>query len=448
MGVTVRFAPSPTGWLHVGNARLALVNWLFARRHGGRFVLRLDDTDAARSQDIYVEAIHRDLAWLGLDWDAERRQSDHLAAYDDAAAQLVAAGRLYPCFETPEELEYARRRAQRDGKPPVYDRAALNLSEDEKRALEAEGRRPHWRFRLDTQVERWDDVVRGDSHVDLGSISDPVLRRSDGTWLYTLPSVVDDVDCGVSHVIRGEDHVTNTAAQIQIFRALGAEPPAFAHLPLLIGEGGQPLSKRFAALSLGELHQEGIEAMALAAMLAALGSGHDPRVAHEPQDLLEDFDLAGYGRSAAQFSHEALARHNARTLHAMPFWSAEPRLAHIGLETLDEAFWEAVRPNLEKFGDVAEWWRICREPLAPEIAAEDREFCAEAAGLLPPAPWDEHSFDAWKRAVQQATERKGRALFMPLRLALTGMDHGPELKNLLPLLAPETVAARLRGETA
>ncbi|PKU25821.1 glutamate--tRNA ligase [Telmatospirillum siberiense] len=445
MTVTVRFAPSPTGRLHVGNARPALINWLFARKQGGRFVLRIDDTDRERSRLDHEVAIGEDLVWLGLTWDERVNQSARTALYEEVAERLKAAGRLYPCFETSEELEYKRKRQMARGVPPVYDRAALKLTEAERKAYEAEGRRPHWRFKLDDGEVRWDDLVRGACHYDVSHLSDPVLIRADGTPLYTLPSVFDDADLGITHVIRGEDHVTNTAAQIQIFLALGATPPQFAHLPLLTDAAGQGFSKRLGSLSLGELRASGVEAMALTSLLAKLGTSDAIQPRQSLDALVAEFDIAKFSRATPKFDPAELDHLNARLLHEMSFADAAPRLKGVGLDG-DEAFWMAVRANLTQINDARDWWHICRETVAPVI--EDAAFAGQAAGLLPPEPWTADTWKSWTGAVQQATGRKGRELFHPLRLALTGRENGPELKTLLPLIGRTRAAARLCGEAA
>ncbi|MBI5165476.1 MAG: glutamate--tRNA ligase [Magnetospirillum sp.] len=444
MPVTVRFAPSPTGLLHVGNARVALINWLFAKAHGGYFWLRYDDTDAERSKPEYVAAIAEDLHWLGLDWDRKAFQSKRLSAYAAAAERLKEAGRLYPCYETPEELEFKRKRQLARRLPPVYDRAALKLSNPERARLEAEGRQPHWRFRLDHADVRWDDLVRGECHVPAASVSDPVLIRGDGTFLYTLPSVVDDIDFGVTHVIRGEDHVTNSAPQIQLFQALGAPPPAFAHLPLLTDAGGQGLSTRLGSLSLQQMRGDGIEAMAMVSLLAHLGSSDAIEARASLVDLVAEFDITHFSRATPRFDPVELAHLNVRVLHAMPFAEAGPRLMAMGLIAVTEPFWLAVRGNLATLAEAMAWYRVCYAAITPEI--EDIEFTRAAAALLPPEPWDETTWTGFTNAVKAATGRKGRALFHPLRLALTGRGDGPELKNLLPLIGKARAEKRLVGE--
>ena len=446
MSISVRFAPSPTGRLHVGNARVALINWLLAKAQGGKFILRIDDTDAERSKKEYEEAIEADLRWLGLDWDAKANQSDRFDVYDAAAAKLREEGRLYACYETAEELDYKRKRQMARGAPPVYDRAALKLTESDLEKLRDEGRKPHWRFKLDETAEvAWHDLVRGPCHYHASHLSDPVLIREDGTPLYTLPSVVDDAEMNISHVIRGEDHVTNTAAQIQLFQALGAAPPNFAHLPLLTGADGQGLSKRLGSLSLGDLRRQGLEAMALNSLLAGLGSSNTIGAVTDLAGLVHTFDISHFGRSTPKFDPEELIRLNAKLLHELPLAKVADRLRNLGIEA-DETFWLAVRGNLELLSDAEAWWKICRQPLAPVI--EDAAFAQEAGGLLPEEPWTAETWKSWTQSVQTATGRKGRPLFHPLRLALTGREDGPELKTLLPLIGRERALARLQGQTA
>ncbi|MBT5413488.1 MAG: glutamate--tRNA ligase [Rhodospirillaceae bacterium] len=446
MTVAVRFAPSPTGRLHVGNARVALLNWLFARAEGGRFILRIDDTDEERSETVYEEAIREDLAWLGLAWDEEARQSSRLDRYEAAAETLRAAGRLYPCYETAEELALKRRILRERGLPPIYDRAALALGEADRARLEAEGRRSHWRFRLDHEAIAWTDVIHGDWRFEGENLSDPVLVREDGRPLFALSSAVDDIDMGISHVIRGEDHVSTTAAQIQLFRALGAEPPIFAHLPLLTDAGGQGLSKRLGSLSLADLRKQGIEPMAINSYLALLGTPDPIRAVPALGELVADFDLARYGRAAPKFDPAELQHLNARLLHDLPFEAIAGRLAAMGLDGADAAFWEAVRPNLDRLEDAKVWHRVCHGEIDPAI--DEADFTRAAAALLPLEPWDEETWGVWTVAVKADTGRKGKALFLPLRRALTGLDHGPELKLLLPLIGRARAEARLAGRAA
>ena len=440
----VRFAPSPTGRIHIGNARTALFNYLFARRHAGRFLLRFDDTDLERSREEYAGAIEVDLAWLGITPDLVLRQSQRFAHYAAAAERLKAMGRLYPCFETPEELDRRRKRQIGRGLPPVYDRAALKLTEDERQALITDGRRPHWRFKLDNRVVAWTDLVRGESHIDCASLSDPVLMREDGSWLYTLPSVVDDIELGVTHVIRGEDHVTNTAVQIQLFELLGdqAHVPTFAHHNLLTSASGEGLSKRSGALSIAGLREAGIEALAVAALAVLTGSSDSVQPVHSLNELQTRFDITHTSRGAARFDPDELAGLSARTLHVLEFESVRERLeAHDIAGHKAEPFWNAVRGNLVSFLDVVAWWRVVEGEIIPVV--EDRELLQAACRLLPVEPWDHTTFGAWANAVKQETGRKGKALFHPLRLALTGRDQGPELAALLPLIGHIKASARL-----
>ncbi len=442
--VTTRFAPSPTGYLHVGNLRTALFNWLLARKAGGRFILRIDDTDPERSREEYVEAIREDLTWLGLGWDAEERQSARLDRYAAAADRLREMGRLYPCYETAAELELKRRRQLAMGRPPVYDRAALRLSEEERARLAAE-RPAYWRFRLDHERIEWDDAIQGHVSIDAASVSDPVLIRADGQVLYTLASVVDDAEMGITHVVRGADHVTNTATQIQIFRALGAEPPAFAHHSLLVGPQGEQLSKRLGSLAIRDLRAQGIEPMAILSLLARLGSSKPVEVARSLDELAEGFDLSSFNAAPTRFDPAELGPLSHRVLAGLPRAAVEAELEAAGVpEELRDAFWEAVRENCDSRADIARWWALCRDGAEPVVAEEDRAFVAEALRLLPPRPWDGETWRRWTEAVRAATGRKGRALFLPLRRALTGRDQGPDMARLMPLLQkvprPEDVA--------
>ena len=438
MPVRVRFAPSPTGLLHAGNARTALLNWLFAKKEGGQFLLRIDDTDAARSTKEFEDAIYRDLEWLGLTWDETDRQANRLTKYSTAFYQLQASGRIYPCYETEAELDRQRSLLAARKLPPIYNRASLEPANKEK--WEAEGRAPHWRFRLAQAKVRWTDLVRGSIEIDTATMSDPVLVRADGAFIYTLPSVADDIDMAITHVVRGEDHVTNTAAQIEIFEALGATVPAFAHFPLLVGAGGEALSKRLGSLSLEQLRNDGLEPMAVAAYLAKIGTSDPVEPRLTLGELATEFDFAKIGRAPAHFVPEELDALNAKTLHLTPYSAVATRAG------ISEALWDAIRPNLTKLSDAAELARLVTGPVTPVI--EDAALAAAAADLLPPEPWDETSWGIWTKAVSAATGAKGKGLFHPLRLALTGLEHGPELKKLLPLIGRARVLARLKGEMA
>jgi glutamyl-tRNA synthetase len=441
---TVRFAPSPTGRIHVGNARTALFNYLFARRHAGRFILRFDDTDVQRSTAESAQGIELDLAWLGIVPDVTLRQSDRFAHYEAAAAKLRGLGRLYPCFETPDELDRRRKRQAARGLPPIYDRAALQLSDEQRAALVAEGRRPHWRFLLDHRTIVWDDLARGHCHIDCASLSDPILIREDGSWLYTLPSVLDDVELGVTHVIRGEDHLTNTAVQIQLFELLaGADHvPCFGHHNLLTASSGEGLSKRSGSLSIASLREQGIESLAVSAFAVLTGSSDSVQPVTSLSQLVAKFDIGHTSRGAARFDPTELTTLSARTLHMLDYEAVRDRLStHDIAGHKAEPFWNAVRGNLTTFLDVVTWWRIVEGEIQPVV--EDAGFLAQACALLPADPWDGQTFSAWTARVREATGRKGKALFHPLRLALTGLDHGPELAHLLPLLGRVKATARL-----
>jgi glutamyl-tRNA synthetase len=445
MTPVVRFAPSPTGRIHIGNLRPALFNWLFARRDGGTFILRFDDTDVERSKEDYVEGIREDLRWLGLDWDREERQSARFERYGEIVAVLKKAGRLYPCYEAPDELERRRKRQLARGMPPVYDRAALKLTDEERQSLEAEGRKPHWRFMLEDRTVAWDDLIRGEQTIEASSLSDPVLVRGDGTYLYTLPSVVDDADFGVTHVIRGEDHVANTGVQIQLFEAIGAKPPEFGHHNLLVGADGQALSKRLGSLSIRSFREAGLEPLAVLSHSATIGTSHAVAPYKSLSELAGIFDFAKLSRAPARFDMEELKALNARLLQELSYDEVAGRLEKAGISG-GAAFWAAVRPNLNVFADIKDWQHVIAGPVEPVIVAP--ELLEVAVKLLPPEPWGPESWSQWTNAVKAETSAKGKALFQPLRLALTGREHGPELKLLLPLIGKAKVTARLQGQTA
>lgn len=440
--ITVRFAPSPTGRLHIGNARTALLNYLYARKNGGRFLLRYDDTDKARSTAEFADAIASDLGWLGIVPDLVARQSDRIASYEAAAQRLRAAGRLYACYETEEELEYRRRRQLAQRRAPVYDRAALKLTDADRARLEGEGRKPYWRFLLEPRTVRWTDGVRGEQSIESASLSDPVLIRADGSYLYTLPSVVDDIEFGVTDIIRGEDHVTNTAVQIQLFEALGAPAPRFAHHNLLTLPSGEGLSKRLGHLSLGALKDEGYEASAVAALAVLIGTAMAVEPVANLDDLMTKVTLGDISHSSAKFDPAELRTLNARTVHMLTYDAVAARLASLGVGG-GEAFWDAVRGNLTKFGEAAEWWQVVSGD--ETFATDDQELIEVAAAHLPQEPWDGQTWSLWTKAVAAASGKKGRALFHPLRLALTGREQGPELKALLPLIGRARALRRLEA---
>jgi len=443
--VITRFAPSPTGHLHVGNLRTALHNWMWARRHGGQFLLRLDDTDTERSTAEYAEGIRTDLAWLGLHPDGEVKQSDRFDIYEASFTKLREAGRIYPCYESAQELDLKRKVALGRGLPPVYDRAALDLSDAQRAALEAGGTKPHWRFRLDHDAPiGWTDLVRGEQHFDPKLLSDPVIRRADGSWLYMLPSVIDDIAMGITHVVRGEDHVSNTATQIQMFVALAAPPPAFAHEALLTGTEGK-LSKRLGSLGISAFREAGIEPVALIALLARIGTSDPVIPVTTPDLLIESFDFAHFGRAPARFDEQELAMLNQKIVHQLDYEAVRDRLP----AGMDEAAWIAIRPNIETVAQAADWWGIVTGPAAPHLAGEeDRIFLAQAADMLAALPFGPEIWRDWTGALKEASGRKGKALFLPLRLALTGVDHGPDMAQMLPLIGRDRALERLRASAA
>ena len=435
MTVTTRFAPSPTGWIHVGNLRTALMNYLIARKNGGTFILRLDDTDQERSKEEYVEGVKEDLTWLGLHWDRVERQSLRMARYGEAADQLRAAGRFYECFESPVELDLKRKKLLNMGRPPVYDRAALKLTEAEKDAYRAEGRAGYWRFRLDIERIEWPDGIIGDVSIDAGSVSDPVLIKADGQVLYTFASSVDDVDMGVTHIVRGADHVTNTATQIQIMKALGGVPPSFAHHSLLTGPGGEELSKRLGTLSLRDLRARGVEPMALLSLMARLGSSKPVELAGSMEELIEGFDVGSFGAAPTKFDAEDLFPLTRHHVQGLPFATVQARIAALGVpDEMAEAFWAVAKGNITVLADLEGWWILFRDGAEPAVDEADRDFVAEAMALLPPQPWTTATWGEWTAAVKAATGRKGKDLFRPLRRALTGRDAGPEMADVMPLL--------------
>ena len=439
-----RFAPSPTGKLHVGNVRTAIIVWLSARAMGGEFMFRLDDTDTERSKEEYAESIQRDLKWLGMDWDLSARQKDRQDRYRVLIQKLKDDGRLYPCYETPEELSLKRKSLLSRGLPPIYDRAALNLTDEEKAAYEAEGRQPHWRFLLKHEPIEWDDLIRGPVKFEGKDLADPVLIREDGSPLYHICSVIDDVDFEITHVVRGEDHVSNTAAHVQMFEALGAPSPVYAHLPLISDAEGGKLSKRIGSLGIEELREEEkLDPMAIMSYLARLGTSLPIEPVQDMKELIDTFDFKNFSRSTPKFDVEELFRLNAKILHETPYQSVKSKLDAMGLSDLNESFWDAVRANLDKLDDIQDWWKVANGPITPEI--EDEGFAAEAASLLPAEPWTQETFGTWIADVKEKTGRKGKQLFMPIRKALTGMEHGPEMDKLLPLIGEAEAKARLSG---
>jgi glutamyl-tRNA synthetase len=446
MTVKVRFAPSPTGFLHIGNARTAIITWLFARKMEGHFLLRIDDTDVERSKQEYEDAIETGLTWLGLDWDQKENQKNRMDRYNEVIEKLKSDGRLYACYETPEELGLKRKTQLSRGVPPTYDRAGLELTDEQREKFEAEGRKPHWRFKLLHEPITWNDHIRGEVNFNGVDLSDPVVLREDGSPLYHLCSVIDDVDFDITHVVRGEDHVSNTATHVQMFKAISGKAPDFAHLSLIADAEGGKLSKRLGSLSVKDIQeQEGLEPMAIISLMARLGTSDPIEAFTDIKSLIETFDFSKFSRNPPKFDTDELLRLNSRILHDTSFGDIKSRLDEIGLGDIDESFWNSVRTNIEKLEDAKEWANVVNNPVKVTLDGEDKEYVANAADLLPPAPWNENTFNDWIGKVKENTDRKGKTLFMPLRQALTGMDHGPELPVLLPLLGPEKTKQRLQG---
>ena len=432
---TTRFAPSPTGYLHVGNLRTALMNYMIAAKAGGTFILRIDDTDPERSKQEYVDAIQQDLEWLGLTWDRLERQSERLDRYAAAADKLRDVGRFYEAFETPTELDLKRKKQLNMGRPPVYDRAALSLSAEQAEALRTERGNGVWRFKLDHARIEWTDGILGDISIDAASVSDPVLIRGDGQVLYTLASVVDDTEMGVTHVVRGSDHVTNTATQIQIIDALGGTTPTFAHHSLLTGPQGESLSKRLGTLALRDLRAQGVQPMALLSLLARLGSSDPVELRRDMAELIDGFAIDRFGAAPTKFDVADLMPLTAHYLQGLPYEAVAEQVTALGVpEPLRVPFWTMARDNITTLGDLEDWWNLCRDGAEPLVADEDRAFVDEAMALLPALPFTDATWSDWTSAVKAASGRKGKALFMPLRKALTGKERGPEMAALMPLM--------------
>ena len=437
--IKVRFAPSPTGWIHIGNIRTALFNYLWTKKMGGAMLLRIDDTDVVRSKKEYEDGIYDALKWLGIKWDEEARQSARKARYDEIVEKLKADGRIYACYDTAEELEFKRKRLMAKGLPPIYDRQALKYTPEDIKRFEDEGRKPHYRFKLIDSDIVWEDEVRGVCKYDAKKLSDPIIIREDGSYLYHLPSVIDDVDFGITHIVRGEDHVTNTASQIQMFEAIGGKVPTFAHLPLLTGKEGK-LSKRLGSLGIRELREDGVEAMAISSFLAKLGTSEDIKPFYSLEELAETLDFNKIGRSQPKFDDEELRKFSTKLLHNMSYSCLKDSFG------VSEKFWEDVRGNLDKAEDVLLWDNICNKEIEPKI--EDLEFTSVASELLPKCDFNNDTFGIWMNEVKAKTGRKGKDLFHPIRMALTSEANGPELKTLLPLIGYDKAYKRLRGEKA
>lgn len=437
--IKVRFAPSPTGYMHIGNTRTALFNWLWTKKMGGKFMLRIDDTDFARSKKEYEDSLRECLIWLGLTWDEEARQSARFDRYNEVTEKLKAQGRIYPCYETPEELEFKRKHAMAKGLPPIYDRQALHYTQQDIARFEAEGRKPHYRFKLPDGEIAWDDAIRGHIKYEAQNLSDPIIIREDGSYLYHLPSVIDDCDFGITHIVRGEDHVTNTASQIQMFEAIGGKVPTFAHLPLLTGKEGK-LSKRLGSLGVRELKAEGVENMAICSFLAKLGTSESIEPFYSLEELAQTLDFTKIGRAQPKFDEAELKHFNLKYIRHLPYANVAQRING------SEDFWNKVRANLNTVDDFKLWNNICNGEVQPIM--EDTSVTDAGAELLPQEPWNDETFNLWMNEIKAKTAKKGKELFHPIRKALTGLDNGPELKVLLPLIGYDKVLKRLKGQKA
>jgi len=440
-----RFAPSPTGLLHVGNVRTALINYLFTKKNHGTFMLRMDDTDIMRSKEEYATAIEQDLKWLGFEWDIFAKQSDRLDRYEEIKQKLLASGRLYRCYESQEELEIKRKMQLSRGMPPIYERGALKLTEEQKNQFEAEGKKPHYRFLLKDEPIIWQDQIRGETHFEGKNLSDPILVREDGSMTYILSSVIDDIDYKITNIIRGEDHVTNTAIQIQIFAALNSTAPNFAHLALIKSKDAE-ISKRTGGFDIKSLRESGIVAMAISSMFASIGTSGSIEPCTSLEELVAAFDISKFGRAPASYDQEDLLRLNHKILSITNFAEIKSQLKDLAITDIDENFWLSVRSNIKTLNELSDWYKICKEPLKPEI--EDVDLLKQAIELFPGGELDETTWGNWTKLLQEASGKKGKALFMPLRKALTAMEHGPELKMMLPLIGRDKIIKRLSGETA
>ena len=441
MTVITRFAPSPTGLLHLGNIRTALINWLYARTHNGKFILRIDDTDQERSKDEYISKIKYDLEWLGIDYDDTFNQSSRFERYREQFKKLKADGKIYPCYETPEELERKRKLQMASGGKQVYDRSSLSLTDQEKKAYEDKGRKPHWRFLLQTERLKWNDLLKGELDIDLTSLSDPVLFREDGVPLYTFTSAVDDIDYNITNVIRGDDHTSNTAVQIEIINAIDKNRITFAHHALLKASSGDKLSKRDNVISIDSFRKSNLEPLAILSLLATIGTSQSIELKDSINQIISEFKLETISTSPGRIEIDVLNALNKKQVQKLNFDDVSERLKNID-EKIDEKFWNIIRSNLETVEGVKQWSDIVFYSKIIEV--EDKEYIKSAMELIPNDPWDENTWELWTSAIKEKTGRKGKELFLPLREAFTGMSHGPEMKLLIQLIGREKILERVK----
>ena len=445
MTINLRFAPSPTGDLHLGNLRTALINWLLAKKLNGNFMLRIDDTDTARSEERFVHSIINDLGWLGIVHDKLVRQSERLDRYQAKIEQLKNIGKLYPCFETKEELERKKKLPIASGRPPIYDRQSLNLSTKEKEKYSREGRKPYWRLLLEEKTVSWKDLIKGEIDIDLKNTSDPVLVRQDGTPLFTLTSVVDDIELQISHVVRGDDHISNTAAQILLTEYLGGSNVSYAHHSLLTTKSGEAFSKREKSLGLDSCRKQGIEAMTINSFLAKISTSDAISCFYNMEGLIKDFDISKISESPAKFNIIDLQRLNVKLIQGLDYHDAKNRFDEMNIKVTKE-LWLAIKNNIISLAEAEIWLSIISKHVVPII--KDKKITELASSLLPDEPWNENTWDTWISKIKEKTSVRGKDLMFPIRLAITGREGGPEMKKLLPLLKKELVKKRLDGITA
>ncbi len=442
MSTVTRFAPSPTGLLHLGNIRTALINWLYAKNSGGKFILRIDDTDQERSKEEYISQIKYDLEWLGIDFDETFNQSSRFERYREEFEKLKSAGRIYACYETPDELERKRKLQMAAGGKQVYDRSALELSDEQKKDYELEGRKPHWRFLLQTERMRWNDLLKGEIDIDLTSLSDPVLFREDGVPLYTFCSAVDDIDFNITNVIRGDDHTSNTAVQIEIINALDKNKISFAHHALLKASSGDKLSKRDNVISIDSFREENIEPISILSLLSTIGTSKSIELKDSIQQIIDEFRLDTISTSPGRIETDVLKALNKKQVQKFEYDEVKTRLDKID-NNIDQKFWNTIKGNLDTVEDVAAWTEVVFKNNSFET--EDKDYINLALELMPDEPWDDQTWTVWTNAIKERTGRKGRELFLPLRLAFTGLTHGPEMKLLIQLIGRNKILERTKN---
>ncbi len=436
-----RFAPSPTGFLHIGNVRSALINWAHINNKNGEFFLRIDDTDSERSKVEFINAIEEDLKWLGIKWQKSFRQSERISLYNSKVDILKKSKRLYPCFETQEELALKRKNQLSLGNPPIYDRSSVSLTKEKIKSLIDSGKKPHWRLKLEDKIIEWNDLIKGKVSFDSKNLSDPILIREDGSFLYHLPSVADDIEEGITDIIRGEDHISNTAFHIQIFEALNADVPKFGHHPFLTDDKGKGLGKRLGSLSIRNLKEDGFENITIINYLLKIGTSQNLTKIKELKNVRDSFDINTLAASSPKFSIDSLKLLNKDILKSYNFSEVKNKFLDLDIKDVTEDFWNFVKNNINFFSETKFWWHIVNSDEIYEI--KDKEYLHIAANLLPLDPFTTKSWEEWTENINKKTGKKGKELFMPLRIALTGLEKGPELKYLMPLLDRKKIVRKL-----